>query len=205
MKFKKRHIAIPIVLLLLVWAFFNLQTFLSPYRPVKDAKILVVDGWLTDDEFTQAVEIYKKGNYSHVLVPGGIMERSLFFPGMKYVCDVSAVVLMYKGMPHDKITPLIVRKVKRDRTYQSALTVQLWMKKHKIKASVNLFTSSAHARRSWLLYKKAFNSETSVGIIGSQPVKYNADKWWKTSEGFRTVISEFVAYLYARLFFHPDL
>jgi hypothetical protein len=79
------------------------------------------------------------------------------------------------------------------------------MKKHKIKASVNLFTSSAHARRSWLLYKKAFNSETSVGIIGSQPVKYNADKWWKTSEGFRTVISEFVAYLYARLFFHPDL
>lgn len=204
-KFKKRYVVIPIVLLLLVIAFFNLHAFLSPYRPVVDAKILVIDAWLDDEEFNQAVEVFKKGNYSHVLVPGGVMERSLFFPGMKSVGQVSAVVLMYKGMPYDKITPLLVKKVKKDRTYQSALTVKQWMKKHNVNANVNLFTSSAHARRSWMLYKKAFNHEVEVGVINSQPTKYDTDKWWKTSNGFRTVISEFVAYLYARLFFHPDL
>lgn len=186
--------------------FFNIHSFLSPHKPVKGAQILVIDAWLIDKELDEAVKIFNTGNYSHVLVLGGPLERSLFFPGMEGVGDLSAITLMHKGIPHNKITPLLVKHVKKDRTYQAALTIKNWMKKNNISSyNLNLFTSSTHSRRSWLLYNKAFAKSCKIGIIAASPVGYDAGKWWRSSNGFRTVVDEAIAYLYAFVFFHPDL
>jgi len=40
-----------------------------------------------------------------------------------------------------------------------------------------------------------------VGVTALPPLDFNPDRWWRTSEGFRTVTSEAIAYLYARFFF----
>ena len=203
---KKLFISGFILISIGLFIFFNLHSFLSPTKPIAGAKILIVDAWLGDKELDEAVEVYLSNSYSHILVPGGKMDRSLFFPGMQSVGDISAVVLMHKGIPHNKITPLFVKAVKKDRTYQSALTVKNWMKRNNLDScNINLFTSSTHARRSWLLYKKAFKNECKIGIIAAQPTDYSVPKWWKSSNGFRTVVDESIAYLYAFLFFHPDL
>lgn len=201
---KKYSVVLVIILILCYFFFFRIHTFLSPVKPIKDARILVVDAWLSDQELSEAVEIYKSGNYTHVLVPGGILERSLFFPGINNAGELTAITLMYKGIPPEKIYALNVKHVKRDRTYQSALTVNHWLIQHKIDGSVNLFTSSTHSRRSWMLYKKALGDH-NAGIIASQTIDYDHERWWKSSKGFRTVTSEFIAFLYAFLFFHPDL
>lgn len=161
---------------------------------------------MNDSLFSEAVVKFKEGNYSLVLVPGSNMDRSLFFPGMKTVCEASSVILMYKGIPPEKIVPVYFKKVAKDRTYQSAIAVKNWLKSNKYNhVSLNLFTQSTHARRSWFLYKKATNGEFEIGIIASQPDDYNSKQWWKTSNGVRSVIDETVAYLYATIFFHPDI
>lgn len=35
-------------------------------------------------------------------------------------------------------------------------------------------------------------------------MNYDNKKWWKTSIGVRTVMSEAIAYFYVKLFFYPD-
>lgn len=204
---KKRYFVIVFIILLFLFtvAFFNVHSFLSPNKPVATAKILVVDGWLDDNELAQAARVFKQGNYEHVIVPGGKLQRSVFFHGMESTSELSSIVLMCNGVSHDKITPLFVKEVKKDRTYQSALTVEKWLRKKKIAGDVNLFTSSTHARRSWLLFKKAFGKSKAIGIIASKPVDYDANGWWKTSNGFRTVVNESIAYIYAFMFFHPNI
>jgi hypothetical protein len=203
--FKRIFIAAFVITALGLWVFFNLHRFLAPTKPVADASILVIDTWLSDYELKGAVKNFKAGKYTHVLVPGGQMDHGVFFQGMGSKGELTAILLIYKGMPYDKITPLLVKSVKKDRTYQSALTVKAWLARHKLSdARINVYTSGTHARRSWLLYRKAFGNDWQVGIIGAPPADYDAKEWWKTSNGFRTVIDEAIAYLYARLFFHPD-
>lgn len=203
---KKLIIILAVLLVICIGLIFNIHSFLSPNKPVEGARILVVDAWLSDRELDNALEIYKAGNYARVIVPGSPMERSLFFPGLTGSGDVASVVLVYKGIPPDKITPLLVKHVKKDRTYQAAITTRRWLKENNISPSaINLFTSCTHSRRSWMLYRKAFENDREVGIIPARPVGYDARKWWKSSNGFRTVADEAIAYLYARLFFHPEL
>lgn len=203
---KKFLITLAILAGLSLIFFFNIYGFLSPNKPVVNAKILVVDAWLGDQELSQAAVVFKKGNYSRVLVPGGQIERSLFFPGMKGHGELSAIVLISKGISPDKISPLFVRAVKKDRTYQAALTVKHWLHKNKLDScKINLFTASTHARRSWLLYKKVFTEKHAVGILSATPVKYDAKTWWKTSNGVRAVIDETIAFMYGFLFFHTNM
>ncbi|NEQ28448.1 MAG: YdcF family protein, partial [Microcoleus sp. SIO2G3] len=63
--------------------------------------------------------------------------------------------------------------------------------------SVNLFTNDAHARRSWLIYKQVLAPKIKVGVIAAEPAEYDPKKWWVSSEGVRTIISEAIAYVYA--------
>jgi uncharacterized SAM-binding protein YcdF (DUF218 family) len=204
--FKRIIISLVVLVVIFVAVFYNIHSFLSPNKPVKDARILVIDAWLSDRELDNAVEVFKAGNYVRVIVPGGLMERSLFFPGFRGSGDIASVILMYKGIPPDKITPLLVKHVQKDRTYQAALTTQKWLNENKISPSaINVFTSCTHSRRSWMLYKKAFANDREIGIISARPLGYKAEQWWKSSNGFRTVVDEAIAYLYALIFFHPDL
>jgi hypothetical protein len=60
-----------------------------------------------------------------------------------------------------------------------------------------------HARRSRLIFQKAFRDEVGVGVISVPDDEYDQGHWWTTSAGVRTVLGEVIAYLYARFFFHP--
>ncbi|MGA2556129.1 MAG: hypothetical protein ABSG04_07630, partial [Verrucomicrobiota bacterium] len=61
-----------------------------------------------------------------------------------------------------------------------------------------------HARRSRLLFQKACGDDTKVGVIALDDVGYDPTHWWRTSEGVREVVGEGIAYLYARIVFHPS-
>jgi hypothetical protein len=92
----------------------------------------------------------------------------------------------------------------RNRTYASALALRQWIELHKVGVTgFNLMTVGVHARRSQLLFQKAFGDKVRVGIIAVPDREYDARRWWQYSEGVKEVISEGAGYLYARLFFHP--
>ena len=67
--------------------------------------------------------------------------------------------------------------------------------------SVNVVTEGPHARRSRLLFEKAFGKDVQVGVMSIPSPNYDHKHWWRTSEGVRTMISEVLAYGYARLLF----
>ena len=52
--------------------------------------------------------------------------------------------------------------------------------------------------------KKRFGKDVQVGIIAVANVDYPANRWWHYSQGLKDVVSEFAAYLYARLLFFPS-
>jgi len=68
--------------------------------------------------------------------------------------------------------------------------------------SFDVVTQDAHARRTRLLFQKAFGNGVSVGIISIPNPDYDAKRWWRYSEGVREVIGEGIAYIYARFFFY---
>jgi hypothetical protein len=70
--------------------------------------------------------------------------------------------------------------------------------------SINVLTEDAHARRTQMLFEKAFGSGVAVGIISIPDPDYDAKHWWRTSEGVREVLGESIAYIYARICFHPS-
>jgi hypothetical protein len=70
-------------------------------------------------------------------------------------------------------------------------------------AEFNLISVGPHARRSRLLFEKAFGREVRVGIIALESQDYDPQHWWRSSMGVRVVTDELIAYSYARLLFHP--
>ena len=53
-------------------------------------------------------------------------------------------------------------------------------------------------------FKKPLGKNVAFGVIAVPNPDYDARHWWSYSEGVREVIGETVAYVYARLFFHPS-
>jgi len=97
------------------------------------------------------------------------------------------------------------RVIGRDRTYSSAVALREWLREHDLQVrSINIMTENAHARRTRLLFRKALGSNVAVGIIAVPNPDYDARRWWRYSEGVREVIGEGVAYIYAKVFFHPS-
>ena len=73
-----------------------------------------------------------------------------------------------------------------------------------IQASIDVISMGVHARRSWVLFKKAIPL-MDVGVIAITPNNYDTSRWWLSSEGVRNVISESIAYIYARFIFSPPI
>ena len=109
------------------------------------------------------------------------------------------------GVPANLIQMAPSHVIGRDRTYSSAVALRDWFREHNISVhSMNVLTEDAHARRTQLLYRKAFGKNVLVGIIAVPNPDYNPRNWWHYSDGVREVIGESIAYIYARFFFYPS-
>ena len=69
--------------------------------------------------------------------------------------------------------------------------------------SVNVLTEDMHARRTRVLFEEALGKNVAVGVIAVANLDYDASRWWHYSDGLQNVVSEFAAYIYARLVFYP--
>lgn len=126
-------------------------------------------------------------------------------PGLRvtYV-DWGATKLRRLGMPDDLVQPVTCWEGQNDRTYHSALALKKWFRESGLHPnSIDVVTQGPHARRTRLLFQLTFGNEVRVGIIGVRDTDYDPVHWWRSSEGVRDVIDEWIAYLYARFLFSP--
>lgn len=189
---------------LFLGAIHQVYPFLAPTERV-EAELLIIEGWLPDSSFIDAIQEYKSHNYQSFVTTGGSVYVGFDLATYKTQARLGAAILQKHGIKASEIFEVPAPDVIRDRTYACAVAVRDWLTASNQKfQSANLFSLGPHSRRSWLLYQKALGDDFKVGIIAGRDRDYDATRWWASSSGVRVVLSELNAYIYARLFFHPD-
>jgi hypothetical protein len=182
-----------------IFLIVNIQPFLAPSAPIK-AEALVIEGWIGDDGIQGAIAEFERQNYQILITIGTPILRGGYLSEYKSFAQLSAATAIKLGFDKTKIAIIPIPPTERDRTLSSAMVFKQWLQKnHPQITAVNLYSKNVHSRRSWLLYKRACEPEIKVGIIAQPTVDYDARWWWKSSEGFREVTAEAIAYFYAKL------
>jgi uncharacterized SAM-binding protein YcdF (DUF218 family) len=189
---------------LLILGFRNVNAFLAVNDPVP-AGVLVVEGWSPDYALETARLEVKRNPYYKLYVVGGPLEQGAPLSEYKTSAELGAAILLRMGMSNNTVQAVPAAYVRQDRTYAAAVALQSWLRQHSaIPKDMNLISVGAHARRSRLLFEKAFGSGTRVGIIAVEDRSYDPSHWWKSSQGVRAVVDEMIAYCYARFLFFPS-
>jgi hypothetical protein len=181
----------------------SVDSFLSVNRPVA-AEVLVVESWLPDYAYRGAVEEFQRGKYKYIITTGFTLAEPWLESKYKNAAEFGAANLAAMGVQTNAIIALPAPPEMRDRTYLSALPLRPWLDTRTPPLNaVNVYTLGAHARRTRLLFEKAVGKNVKVGVFAHPDKYYDAKHWWLSSYGFRKVMDEGIAYLYARLLFHP--
>jgi hypothetical protein len=178
-----------------------------PFLAVTDSRpggVLVVEGWAADYALEAAVTESRRFSYEKVYVTGGAIEQGGPLSNYKTYAELGTATLLALGLSTNLVQPVPGPKVRQDRTYASAVAFKKWVDEHGIQLTrVNVLTVGPHARRSRLLFQKSLGN-VPIGVIAVAEPDYNARHWWRSSQGFRIVTSEAIAYLYARFLFRPS-
>lgn len=175
--------------------------FLSVNKPI-GGNILALDGQMPDFSIKEAMHVFDTGNYDLIVVTGGKIQTGYFIGGYQTMAEVTAASFLQMGFDKEKIVAIPGGEYKRDRTYNSAVSLKKWIKENNINVKkIDVLAVGSHARRSRFLFARAMEKEYEVGIISVKDPAYNSDNWWKSSVGVRTVLSETIAYFYVLLFF----
>ena len=192
-----------LVLLLVVGGIFTAHWVAYPFLAVNQplhGEVLIVEGWIPVYTLHQVAAEATNGCYRRVLIARALYEGE---PGVEHgrlSAEYAVTVLTRCGVPESAIETVLFSGAQQDRTYHSALAVkQRLAETDSMGKSIDVITLGPHARRSRLLYQKAFGNATRVGVIALPDSAYDARHWWRASEGVREVVGESLAYLYARL------
>jgi hypothetical protein len=176
----------------------HIHPFLAPTSPVK-ADILVVEGWVQDYVIKAAIQEFQKGSYQKIITTGLPIEQGYYLAQYKNFAELAAATFIALGFDQNQLVAVPGPNVVRNRTAASATALGQWLASSDLKVdSINLYSYDVHARRSWLVFKQALAPEIKVGVIAAKPLSYDPKHWWVSSEGVRSIISEAIAYLYAR-------
>jgi uncharacterized SAM-binding protein YcdF (DUF218 family) len=184
--------------------FFGVYPFLAVNERVP-SRLLAMEGWIDLNAVKATAEEFQRGGYERVFTTGGpVHGMGGYSNDYSTSASIGAGRLRQVGMPADRVQMVPSRVAARDRTYAAALALRRWCEENKVElTSVNVVTEDVHARRTRLLFEKALGDRVKVGIIAVPNPDYDARRWWRYSEGVRSVLGECIAYVYARFFFYP--
>lgn len=192
-------VGLAVVLAGFVGGSLGLHPFLAVSAPVP-ATIMVVEGWLPDEALSEAVVEFRRGRYARVFTVGAPHPRGTLLFAYGTYAESAAATLVKLGLESDQVTAVPSRERHRNRTFNSALALKALCREHGIALpAINVVTMGAHARRSRLCFRRALGESTRVGVIALEERDYDARRWWRFSEGVKTMIGEPIGLLYAWL------
>src|SRR4029077_7283089 len=155
--------------LLLVGAliFKGVYPFLAITHRV-NANILVVEGWIHEYAIRAAVKEFQSNQYQRVFTTGGPVQGTGGYTNdFCTSASVGADLLKKWGLPDERLEMVPSRVMDRDRTFGSEIALRNWFLDHNIAVScIVVVTEDVNARRTRLLFQKAFGKDVQVGIIG---------------------------------------
>jgi len=170
-----------------------------------NTNVLVVEGWIPRYTIRGAADEFRSGAYDRLFTTGGPEAGNGGYTNdYNTAASVTAEILKKFGIPDDRVQMAPSHVIERERTYGSAIALRDWLREHNMPVrSMNVLTEGAHARRTRLLYQKAFGKNVAIGIISVPNPDYDPRNWWRYSDGVREVLGESIAYVYAKFFFYP--
>ncbi|MEM9831489.1 MAG: carbohydrate-binding domain-containing protein [Bacteroidota bacterium] len=133
---------------------------------------------------------------------GKLDGNNVFRTDYESIAAEATEFLVQQGVDSTIVQTLTAPAVSYERTYASALMV----KKHLPDStnSVVVFSKSAHARRSWLVYQRMFGKSVNIGIIAARSRDADPQNWWKESGSREYFVLQLAKYLYTKLLFFPS-
>lgn len=181
----------------------RIHPFLSISDPISGGG-LVAEGWMPDYAMEQVIAEFERGRYTRLYVTGGPIERGRLLQKYGTSAEAGAAMLVELGLDADVVQPVPAPRSRTDRTYISAIALRNWFARNGIEErSLTVVSLGVHARRSRLLFQTAIGRSIPVGVIAVEDESHDPMRWWRSSEGFRTVTDEAIAYLYTTLIFYP--
>jgi hypothetical protein len=169
-----------------------------------DAQYLVIEGWVPNYALEESIAEFKSRPYVKIFTVGADPLTGKNLEAGDSIALEAYSRLKWMGVSPDVMQAVPAEVKYRNRTFQSAVALRKYMEQNHLPVtSFNLVTVGPHARRSRMLFEKAFAGQARVGIISVENREYDPKRWWKYSEGVKDVIGEGVGYIYARFFFHP--
>lgn len=201
------YVLVLLVISLLVRIFlFNIVPFLGAENRI-DSQVLILEGYIEDRAFPAIIEEVNRIKPQLIIATGTSYDQGFYITGIPSAAYLIAHSLFALGIDTALVHIVPVHPdVVVDRTYSSALTSRKYLEENfpEIRR-VSLVSTSVHARRSYYLFKKVFQPQYQIGniVVPSHVFKYN--DWFKSSRGFRAILSETIAWVYVRLFFRPNV
>jgi len=205
LSWRGKTIALALLVILLFVVGRGAYPFLAANHP-EDGEMMILEGWISPYFLSDAAAEFKRGRYRTVLVLQAIynsQEDTLFKdPSGRISDEYSSRMLVKYGVPREAVEAVLYPGVEKDRTYHGALAAREWLSKNgPWPKRFNVVTVGPHARRSWLMFAKAFGNTAEAGVVPLNDPMYDPKHWWRTSEGVREILGEGIAYVYARFFF----
>ena len=189
-----------LVLLGLVLAFAFLfvsgfHSFLAKTERV-NADILVVEGWVPDYALEFAVREFHRGEYRYLCTTGGPLDHGSHLAPFDSWAKLAASTLQALGTPEAKLVVAPAPAAQQHRTFRAASSLRENLAAARIEqAALNVVTLGTHARRTQLIYEKVFGDEVEIGIVSVPSREYDPDRWWASSSGAKTVLTEGLGWL----------
>jgi uncharacterized SAM-binding protein YcdF (DUF218 family) len=204
LSWRGRLILISALLLVGALVFRGVYPFLATNHRI-DSNVLVVEGWIHEYAIRAAADEFRSGGYRRVFTTGGpVVGTGGYIDDFQTSASVGADLLRKAGVPNESLQMVPSRVMDWDRTYSAAIALRTWFREHNLTVrGVNVLTEDVHARRTRLLFQKALGHNVAVGVIAVPNPDYDANHWWRYSEGLKDVVSESAAYLHARFLFLP--
>jgi hypothetical protein len=113
----------------------------------------------------------------------------------------AANYLKDSGIPDSLIIPVITTHKIKSRTFTTALDIKEWLRINTPgpKHALTVFSQGPHARRSYILYKKAFGTSADIGIISCPTGSFDSSNWWQTRTGWESILYETAGLIYASI------
>jgi len=184
--------------------FRGIHPFLAMSEPC-DGELLVVEGWVPEYAVREVAHNVKRRERVQVITVGGPLKSGLGVGSSDTYAHLAGERLVRFGVLPEMVRIVPISGRQRDRTHAFAVALHKCFDEERAgPRTLDVVTLGVHARRSRLLFSRVFGKSTDVRVHAIENRQYDPASWWRYSEGVKEVVSEGVAYLYAKLLFRPD-
>lgn len=178
----------------------QLYPFLAQNRPLPQPDLIIIEGWLGDEELASVFERVEPG--TRFVTTGGPVTFGHSLLKEKTYAEVTAARLRLLGASPESVLEVPADDVACDRTYASALAVQCALEEQGLLGcTANLYSMGAHSRRSFFLYRRVLGKDAPLGVVSLDSAEFDLRHWWRSSLSFKHVMGEWISWFYTQCTF----